>query len=351
MILPLSIEEARQTTNRRVVVVGDIHGCFDSFVRILRLARLVDNNLQWIANKTADLVILGDMVDEGAESRQVIELVRSMQRQAPDQVHALLGNHELLMLRALSGDHAVLNWETAWSWVSTNETLAKYLRVIGVPRLSTDEIQTSFQRTYRETGFAQYPAKYSSTISRISTDARRNAVKLLRQLVVEDGTLSWLLNLPTGIKMNDWAFFHGGPPAGFAGDMTDLNRTVRRLIAEKVWAHDLLEPYTSSHSPISTRNWAGDEATTTEFLRHYGVGHIAFGHSPGALNGVFGRLCCRWRKVFKADSYISLGIEGYLEILDRSVWAVYTEQSLLTFSDLHPGSIGLSRVELLFDND
>jgi hypothetical protein len=337
------------TSDRRILAIGDVHGCYDGLVRLLRLGQLVDGRLRWTAPRRTHLVILGDMIDEGAESREVIHLIRSLEEQAPDRVHVLLGNHELLLLRAFSGDAAVLNFESAWSWASTNPALSEYLHAIDMPRLSTDEIRSSFQQTYRETGYAQYPDKYDAAVRNVGVEARRRVAELLRQSLVEDGSLSWLLNLPAGAKIADWVFFHGGPPAAFFGDMVDLNGTVRELLVAQAWRHELLEPYRSAKSPIGTRNWAPDEATADRYLRQYGVRHIAFGHSPGALNGIFGRLCHRWGKIFKADSYSSLGIEGYLEILDREVWAVYTENSLATFSYVHPGS-RLAKCELLWDH-
>lgn len=345
-----ALQQARMASSQRIIAIGDVHGCFDGLVRLLRLAQLVNDELKWIALAPTQLVILGDMIDEGAESHDVIHLVRSLQRQAPERVHVLLGNHELLMLRAVFGGDALLNYESAWSWASANGALAECLQANGVQRISTTEIRESFQQTYRSTGSALYPTKYDKAVRCIPSEVRRHVAELLKQSLIDEGSLCWLSHLSAGAKIDDWAFFHGGPPAAFDGDIEDLNRTIRELLIQKAWTHDLLEPYRSAYSPIATRNWANDEATTNKFLRHYGVQHIAFGHSPGALNGVFGQLCHRWGKAFKADSYISLGIEGYLEILDSEVWAVYTEKSLAAFCYIYPEGARFTRHELLWDN-
>ena len=68
----------------------------------------------------------------------------------------------------------------------------------------------------------------------------------------------------------------------------------------------------------------------------------------GAINGVFDRLAQRWGKVFKADTYFSLGIEGCLEILDDSVWAMYTPESRWIYGRLHPQRAPLPELELLW---
>ncbi|HPC83387.1 MAG TPA: metallophosphoesterase family protein [Thermoanaerobaculaceae bacterium] len=71
---------------RRVLVVGDIHGCFHELERLCRLADLGPGDL---------LVSVGDLVDRGPSS---FEVVRHF---AADPVHrlAVLGNHEEKHLR------------------------------------------------------------------------------------------------------------------------------------------------------------------------------------------------------------------------------------------------------------
>ena len=87
-------------TNERVVAVGDIHGAFDNFVAILRTAQVVDNRNRWIGRRMV-LVQTGDVLDRGADSKQVIDLLRRLEReaqQAGGRVISLLGNHELMRL-------------------------------------------------------------------------------------------------------------------------------------------------------------------------------------------------------------------------------------------------------------
>jgi serine/threonine protein phosphatase 1 len=49
------------------------------------------------------IVFLGDYVDRGPQSKEVVEMVRDLQRRAPMKVVTLRGNHEDGWLRALSG--------------------------------------------------------------------------------------------------------------------------------------------------------------------------------------------------------------------------------------------------------
>lgn len=78
-------------------VVGDVHGCLDTLLRLLRDAALVDATGQWRGHD-ARLWFVGDLVDRGPDGIGTIELVRRLQQEGD--VHCLLGNHELLLVAA-----------------------------------------------------------------------------------------------------------------------------------------------------------------------------------------------------------------------------------------------------------
>ena len=276
------------------------------------------------------------MFDEGAESLEVTRLLRGLQHRNPGRVHVLMGNHEIILLRALSGVVEDLNWETTWSWARRDDDFTRYLRSNGVPEISTEEMQSCFQRTYRETGVVLYPDHYTATAEQVSAEIRRNAARRLKECMIDDGTYQWISQLPAGIKIENWVFFHGGPPGESNLNVPELNKTIWDLVDSESWDDPRLAPYGSIESPMSTRNWAAEEQRVDQFLDRYDVDHIAFGHSPGALNGTFGVLCQKWGKVFKADSYIPLGIEGNLEIRDECVWAIYSDCSIENLFSLYP---------------
>jgi predicted MPP superfamily phosphohydrolase len=92
---PWNIEEPA-----RVVAISDVHGAYDGMLRTLRSASVIDDANAWIAGDT-HLVITGDMLDRGADSRKVMDLFIALEPQALDnggQVHVLLGNHEVMNL-------------------------------------------------------------------------------------------------------------------------------------------------------------------------------------------------------------------------------------------------------------
>jgi len=82
----------------RIVAVGDVHGDYDQFVRILEQTELIDSETNWIGGRT-HLVQTGDVPDRGPDSRKVFDLLMKLEKQArkaKGYVHALVGNHEAM---------------------------------------------------------------------------------------------------------------------------------------------------------------------------------------------------------------------------------------------------------------
>src|SRR5436189_292071 len=85
-------------STQRLVAVGDIHGDLDAFTGILQRARLVDPMRRWTGGQTV-LVQTGDFLDRGPNARGVMDLLMSLQKDAPRQggrVDVLMGNHEAM---------------------------------------------------------------------------------------------------------------------------------------------------------------------------------------------------------------------------------------------------------------
>lgn len=77
----------------RTFVIGDVHGALDHLDRLLgRLPVLTSRDT---------LVFLGDYIDRGPRSREVVDRVRGLQREGPAKVVALRGNHEDAWLRVI----------------------------------------------------------------------------------------------------------------------------------------------------------------------------------------------------------------------------------------------------------
>jgi len=78
-------------------VISDVHGHLEDLRAVLAKGGLIDDHGSW-TGADDELWMLGDLVDRGPDGIGVIRLMHSLQEQAPDRVHVLLGNHEALMV-------------------------------------------------------------------------------------------------------------------------------------------------------------------------------------------------------------------------------------------------------------
>lgn len=79
----------------RTFVIGDVHGWAGPLERLLAALRPR-------AAEGDPLVLLGDYVDRGPETRGVVDLVLAEREQWPGPVVTLKGNHEAMLLEALA---------------------------------------------------------------------------------------------------------------------------------------------------------------------------------------------------------------------------------------------------------
>jgi serine/threonine protein phosphatase 1 len=87
-----------------IYTIGDIHGCLD---QLQRLVELCEQDAEFHRSK---FIFLGDYIDRGSDSRGVIEFLMNLQKWSPDEIICLRGNHEQLLLDALEGEDAEINW-------------------------------------------------------------------------------------------------------------------------------------------------------------------------------------------------------------------------------------------------
>jgi serine/threonine protein phosphatase 1 len=87
----------------RTLIVGDIHGHYAELMRALENAHFDQGSDR--------LVFLGDYIDRGGESREVLDFVVGLDAVNPDRHVFLRGNHEDIVLLGLKGDVRALH---AW---------------------------------------------------------------------------------------------------------------------------------------------------------------------------------------------------------------------------------------------
>lgn len=78
-----------------VLAIGDVHGCADELRELLEIAAPSPNTT---------VVFLGDYIDRGSQSRQVVETILELKK--THRVVSLRGNHEAMLLEFLDGRDA-----------------------------------------------------------------------------------------------------------------------------------------------------------------------------------------------------------------------------------------------------
>jgi len=94
---------------QRVYAVGDIHGCLE---RLVALHEMIAQDLADRPVPHATLVHLGDYIDRGTDSAQVLDWLIGGPPLPADAFVNLMGNHELMMLAAIAGSdkEAAAHW-------------------------------------------------------------------------------------------------------------------------------------------------------------------------------------------------------------------------------------------------
>lgn len=100
----MRITDASGPDGHRAYAVGDIHGRLDLLDQILEKIE-ADDGSRPSAHTT--IVFLGDLIDRGPQSAQVLERLRTYRPDFAKPVF-LMGNHEEVLLRILAGETDVL---------------------------------------------------------------------------------------------------------------------------------------------------------------------------------------------------------------------------------------------------
>ena len=111
-------EPCRIPDGRRVYAIGDIHGRSDLFDRLLGL---IEEDERERGPAATEIVLLGDLIDRGPDSKGVVDRAMALARTRP--TRCLMGNHEEVFLRAVEGDARALRF---LGRIGGRETLLSY---------------------------------------------------------------------------------------------------------------------------------------------------------------------------------------------------------------------------------
>jgi len=104
----------------RVYAIGDIHGRLDLLDALL--ARIADDDAARGEGVETRYIFLGDLIDRGPDSRGVVQRLLDLSKRQSN-LRFLMGNHEQVFLRAMSGDRRALRFLNR---IGGRETLLSY---------------------------------------------------------------------------------------------------------------------------------------------------------------------------------------------------------------------------------
>jgi len=93
----------------RLIAIGDVHGCVHALDAVLDSIEPTSDDR---------LIFLGDMIDQGRESRDVLERIIALRRQC--EVVLIRGNHEEMLSSAREDEQALRYWENCGGVATLN---------------------------------------------------------------------------------------------------------------------------------------------------------------------------------------------------------------------------------------
>ena len=273
----------------RIVVVGDLHGAYESFLKILQGTGVVDSRLHWTGEKT-HLVQIGDVMDRGDRARDIIDLLIRLEPEAEaagGSVHCLIGNHEEMNLSDTAFDH------------EDYITPAQFVSFVGRSYFKKQE--KTFRRQIEKNQSEENEAAADLSIfwQDVIDRARMNSLHRGRRSYFKNLSKTygdWILSHNVVIKINGIVFVHAGitEPLStrnlkemndrFRLELGDVRRAIltQRMPAIPEYEREM---YNNPNGLLWSRDLVqNDEAEydddVEQILKNLQADHIVVGHSP-----------------------------------------------------------------------
>ena len=230
----------------KIVAVGDVHGDYENFVKILKGTGLIDKELHWTGGKT-HLVQTGDILDRGPDAKKVLDLLMRLEKEAEEaggKVHALIGNHEEMNIMGISFRYS--------GYVGVNQFIS----------FLPDKYRKKKEKEFRKK-IKKNALKETEPDSASNNNLEANWEKFLREVIRNNNHPArreytdsfnekygrWILQHNAVIKINDAIFVHGGISEKFSTwkleDINDLLRkelNLLRIAAKRIHPIRIFKP-------------------------------------------------------------------------------------------------------------
>ena len=218
------------TCVEKIVAVGDIHGDYKAFIKILKGTGLIDKELHWIGGKT-HLVQIGDVLDRGDHAKEILDLLMKLEKEAEEaggKVHMLIGNHEELNITGLvfnRGDEFTTRQLVSFLPDRYRERqVKKFRKILGDNPTKKKGLDSSLDRDLMPF--------WENMLNELRTDRKHPARReYLRNFNKIHG--KWIVQQNAVIKINNIIFVHGGISEKFSmWELKAINNRLRKELED-----------------------------------------------------------------------------------------------------------------------
>jgi hypothetical protein len=297
--------------SQRIIAIGDLHGDYDAFLALMAQAGLIDAKGHWTGKQTT-FVQLGDVVDRGPKSRDIILHLQRLQKEASHdggKVIALIGNHEAMNM---TNDLRYVPPEEFKNYVTRNSEAAREQ----VFQANKAKLEAEYRQENPQITDAQIKAKFQEKYPLGYVEQR-----LAWAPTGDIGR--WVLSNPVAVVVGDSLFVHGGISTKYDVDtLAQLNDMVHSALNTPATDDDLI--LDDQVGPLWYRGFAEENDATVkdiaDVLKAFSVKRMVIGHTPN-LSGI---KTLDEGRVVLIDTGITAsygGTRSYLSIEGSSIFA------------------------------
>jgi hypothetical protein len=232
---------AEHTPRGPVYAASDLHGRYDEALALFRGNGLVRTSaggaIEW-TGKNATLVVVGDVINKGPGSVELIDLLRALQTSAEKsggKVIVTMGNHEALFLSDPLSERSLRDG------------------------------------TGGKNGLGGSLLKRGIDPSQVAAG------------VDPEGRGAWLRALPFAARVGDAFFLHSGSTNGRGAQQ--ITSSIQNALEHGGFGHRVLVGE-SPRSLLGAEHWEGTVAAAKQNAERLGVKRIVMGHVPKALDAL-----------------------------------------------------------------
>lgn len=314
------VDDYHWTGVERVVAIGDLHGDYGQYIKVMQSAGLINKGGKWSGGET-HLVQTGDITDRGDDSRKIIDHLVKLKKQAKKKggyVHLLIGNHETMNVigdlryvapgefKAFTTKNSKrlqsLQWDRQVEWMQAN-----------VPEFAEMDLET-----YRQDWEKQVPLGW---------------VEHRQAWSFKGDYGKWVEDNQVAIQVNDTIFLHGGISEKYC-KFSLQSLTEQVIVAMQNNDPSIVTAMNDPLGPVWYRGLAEKDETDEVYsqtldniLKRYGAKRIVIGHTP--TGGVV------WprfdQRVVANDTGIATHYgahKGVLELTSKGATAIYDDQRI-----------------------